>query len=114
MLTHLFLVAGAVASIAWTCTETEVFREVREWLKAHCKERPTLWRRKLAYLVTCNYCLAHWVALGFYLFEAQKSVVGYFALVFVATVLLSVFNLLRVLLRGAKGWADRQEAKVLN
>lgn len=110
MLPDLLLTSAAVASISWTLTETEVFREVRDWLKWKCKERPTLFRRKLAYLVTCSYCASHWVGAGFYVWRSDRSLVGYFALMFLTTTMLTLFHLLRVFLRGARGWADKQEA----
>jgi hypothetical protein len=44
------------ASIAFTVTETKLFKPLREWLQ---KKIPFL-----GSLFSCGYCLGHWVAFG--------------------------------------------------
>lgn len=44
------------ASISFTVTETKLFVQVREWVKA----KNTL----LGELLSCGYCFGHWVALS--------------------------------------------------
>lgn len=56
------------ASVSFTVTETKLFRPLREWVQGRS--------RFLGALLSCGYCLGHWVAfalVGIYqprLFEA--------------------------------------------
>lgn len=56
MLTSLLVLSLICASIAYTVSEQEIFRPVREWTK-----KKTAWIHKL---ISCGYCLGHWVAFG--------------------------------------------------
>ena len=47
----------AVASISFTVTESKLFRSFREWVK----RKNTF----LGELVSCGYCLSHWLAFAF-------------------------------------------------
>src|SRR3569833_3464593 len=67
-LAFLFILAIPVASIAWTVTHEEVFREPREWCKENSQACRRLYQRKFFYLFTCEYCFSHYVvALFLYL-----------------------------------------------
>ncbi len=57
----LLILAIPVASIAWTVTHEEVFREPREYCKGQSESAPEFWRRKFFYLFTCEYCFSHYV-----------------------------------------------------
>ena len=61
----LFVLAIPIACIAWTVTHEEVFREPRDWCQAKCQNCPSIYQRKFFYLFTCEYCLSHYVTLGF-------------------------------------------------
>lgn len=101
---ELLLIAIPVASIVWTVTHEEVFREPREFCQ-RCSERaPSLVERKFFYLFTCEYCLSHYVTI-FFLFITRYKLIyndwrGYFlalfALVWVANVYLSLFGRIRL------------------
>ena len=56
-----------IASIAWTVTHQQFFREPREWCVVKGKSCRRLYARKLFYLFTCQYCFRHYVA-AFFLF----------------------------------------------
>ncbi len=60
---QVFWIAGLVAVIAWTLTKEEISRELREWLKKQSETASTLPARKLAYMLTCEFCLSFWVSL---------------------------------------------------
>ena len=100
----LLLLAVPVACVAWTVTHEEVFREPREFCKEESQKRRSLPVRKFFYLFTCEYCFSHYVAaLALWVFGFQLLymgwrgyVVGWFALVWIANVYMSVFNLLRL------------------
>jgi hypothetical protein len=100
----LLLLALPVACVAWTVTHEEVFREPREFCKEESQKRRSLPVRKFFYLFTCEYCFSHYVsALALWVFEFQLLYTGWrgymvawFALVWIANVYMSVFNLLRL------------------
>jgi uncharacterized membrane protein len=100
----LLLLALPVACAAWTVTHEEVFREPREFCKRMSQSCKALPQRKFFYLFTCEYCFSHYVAaLALILFRFQLLyggwrgyVVAWFAVVWVANVYMSAFNLLRL------------------
>jgi hypothetical protein len=52
-----------VACISWTIAQEEVLQEMRNYLEDYqARHRRSWWRRKMAYLPTCPYCLSHYVA----------------------------------------------------
>src|ERR1700760_902383 len=96
----LLFLALPVACAAWTVTHEEVFREPREFCKRQSQDCKSLPQRKFFYLFTCEYCFSHYVsALALWLFHFQLLfagwrgyVLGWFALVWVANIYMSVFN----------------------
>ena len=100
----LLLIAVPVACASWTVTHEEVFREPREFCKHMSQKCKALPQRKFFYLFTCEYCFSHYVAaLALLLFRFQLLyagwrgyVVAWFAVVWIANVYMSVFNLLRL------------------
>jgi hypothetical protein len=101
---YLFLLALPIASIAWTITHEEVFREPREFCRKKSQQcRPVL-LRKFFYLFTCEYCFSHYVAAlllwitHFHLLYPgwRGYVIAGFALVWVANVYMSFFDRLRL------------------
>ena len=100
----LFLLALPVASIAWTVTHEELFRELREICTARSKTCRGLVRRKLFYVFTCEYCFSHYVTAGFLaltgfrllLDDWRGVVIAFFALAAIVNVYLSLYGRLRV------------------
>jgi hypothetical protein len=100
----LFVLAIPIASIAWTITHEEVFREAREWCVARSQSCQRLVARKLFYLFTCEYCFSHyvtalflWIADYKLLFDDWRGyLVAGFSLVWVANVYMSLFARLRL------------------
>ncbi len=99
----LFLLAIPIASVAWTVTHEEVFREPREYCVRRSKKGKTILERKLFYLFTCEYCFSHYVTLFFLVLTDFKLLMtdwkGYliagFALVWMANIYMSLFGLIR-------------------
>jgi len=100
----LILLALPIACIAWTVTHEEIFREPREFCK-RCSENETYFLlRKFFYLFTCEYCFSHYVTAAVLIITRFQLLYagwrGYFlaefALVFLANVMMSVFNRLRL------------------
>lgn len=103
-LAALFILATPIASIAWTVTHEEVFREPRDWCKNRSESCNKLLQRKFFYLFTCEYCFSHYVTLFFLVLTRFKLLYadwrGYliaeFALVWVANVYMNIYSRVRL------------------
>ncbi len=103
-LAFLFILALPIASVAWTVTHEEVFREPREWCKSRSQDCGKLVQRKFVYLFTCEYCFSHYVTLFFLVLTRFKLLYvdwrGYliaeFALVWVANVYMNIYSRVRL------------------
>src|SRR5690242_4763730 len=101
---QLLLIAIPIASISWTITHEEIFREPREFCVRCSKQSPYLLQRKFFYLFTCEYCFSHWVTFIFLLITHYRLiyqdwrgyVLGFFALVWIANQYISIFDRLRL------------------
>ena len=99
----LFLLAIPIASIAWTVTHEEAFREPRDYCINRCKTGKSIVIRKFFYLFTCEYCFSHYVTLFFIFFSDYKLLIndwhGYvialFSLVWIANDYMSIFAFIR-------------------
>ena len=100
----LFILAIPIASIAWTVTHEEIFREPRDWCAAKSQKCRTLLERKIFYIMTCEYCFSHYVTVAFLLLTRYKLLYpdwrGYlisgFSLVWVANLYMGIFGRLRL------------------
>jgi amino acid permease len=112
----LFVLSLPVASVAWTVTHEEVFREPREYCKQRSQNDHSIWSRKFFYLFTCEYCFSHYVALGALFLTGYKLlyqdwrgyVLAFFALPFVANIYIGLFGQVKL---GVK--KERTEIKAL-
>jgi hypothetical protein len=108
----LFVLAMPIASVSWTVTHEEIFREPRDYCVARCKTGRTMLERKFFYLFTCEYCFSHYVTIALLAFtrfhlwldDWRGYVLAFFSLVFIANVYMSAFGELRLEIR-----QDRQE-----
>ena len=100
----LFILAIPIASVAWTVTHEEIFREARDWCAAKSQKCRTLFERKIFYIMTCEYCFSHYVTVAFLLLTRYKLLYpdwrGYlisgFSLVWVANLYMGIFGRLRL------------------
>ena len=100
----LFVLAAPVACVAWTVTHEEVFKEFHEWCVRKSERCGHLYQRKFFYLFTCEYCFSHYVAgaavlltdYRLLLADWRGAVLGWFTLVWVANVYMSLFGRLRL------------------
>ena len=103
----LFVLPIPIASVVWTVTHEELFREPREWCAAKSKTCQRLLSRKFFYLFTCEYCFSHYVTAAFLVITRYKLLFddwrGYlvagFSLVWLANVYMSFFGRLRLEIR---------------
>jgi len=109
-----------VACIAWTVTHEEVFREPRQYCQRECARAKGFARRKFFYLFTCEYCFSHYVAAGVLVVARFKMLfpdwrgwfVALFALVWVANQYMSIYNHLRLDIKGQQVEIKATEQKV--
>ncbi len=100
----LFVLAIPIASVSWTITHEEVFRETRQYCEERSRKCRTLLARKAFYVFTCEYCLSHWVALFFILLTGYRllladwrgALIALFALVWIANFYMSGYARLRL------------------
>ena len=100
----LVTLAIVVASIAWTVTQEEIFREWRDKFKERSETASNIIVRKFFYVWTCEYCFSHWVTIlililtGFKLLidDWRGYVLAFFALPWVANQFMSLYRMLRV------------------
>jgi hypothetical protein len=103
-LAWLCILALPVASIAWTITHEEIFREPREWAADRSRTASSVLARKLYYICTCEYCFSHYVAAAFIaltefrllLPDWRGYLIAWFAVVAVANLYMSFYGRLRV------------------
>jgi hypothetical protein len=100
----LVIVGMAVASVAWTVTQEEVFREPRDWCAERSERARSIFERKFFYVFTCEYCMSHWVTIFFLfvtgfklLFEDWRGyLLAFFVTPWIANQFMSLYRRLRV------------------
>src|SRR5205823_2841766 len=113
----LLILAVPVAWVAWTVTHEELFRELREFCAARSRDARSLLVRKAFFLITCEYCLAHWSALAFELIFQFRMVfadwrgylVAFACLVWTANVYMNLYLRIRVDIRKGRAVADHAQ-----
>ena len=121
----LFVLALPIATVSWTVTHEEIFREAREYCVSRSKTCRSLVQRKFFYIFTCEYCFSHYVT-AFFLFVTRYHLLlddwrgyllSFFALAGMTNVYLSLFGRLRVEIKSerldveAKEEADSNHAR---
>src|SRR4051794_14886683 len=100
----LLVISIAVASIAWTVTQEEIFREWRELCVDKSHDCRRVLERKFFYVFTCEYCFSHWVTLGFLVLTGFKLLINdwrgyilaFFVIDWIANQWMSLYRRLRV------------------
>ena len=100
----LLILSAVVASIAWTVTQEEIFREFREYCAEKSKNCKELAKRKFFYVFTCEYCFSHWVTVlilfltGFRLLidDFRGYILAFFTIPWIANQMMSIYRRLRV------------------
>ena len=101
---ELLLLALPIASISWTITHEDVFREPREFCQRKSQTCRRLLQRKFFYIFICEYCLSHYVTIFFLavtryqlLFDDWRGyLIGGFALVWIANIYMALFAHIRL------------------
>jgi hypothetical protein len=101
---ELLLLALPIASICWTITHEDVFREPREFCQRKSQSCRRLLQRKFFYIFTCEFCLSHYVTIFFLIITRYKLLfddwrgylIGGFALVWIANIYMALFAHIRL------------------
>lgn len=112
---YLFILATPIASIAWSVTHEELFKELQEHCKKQCKTGRNIIRCKFFYMLTCEYCFSHYITVLFLMISKfhmlfndwRGYLIAGFALVWIANIYMNIFALLRINLK-----KDRVEANI--
>ena len=116
----LFVLAIPIASISWTVTHEEVFREPREYCIRTSREGRLLIVRKFFYLFTCEYCFSHYVTVIMLVITRYQLLLddwrGYliagFALVWIANIYMSLYAFIRIDIKKERIKAKNEEEKL--
>ncbi len=119
-LVFLLILAIPIASVAWTVTHEEIFREPRDWCKQHSQTCKRTLERKFFYLFTCEYCFSHYVTIVFLFISRFKLLFtdwrGYlistFALVWVANVYMNLYARIRLDIKRERVEIEVQEKTI--
>jgi hypothetical protein len=101
---YLAILSMIVASIAWTVTQEEIFREWRDMCADKSKSCDMTLKQKFYYVFTCEYCFSYWVTVlililtGFQLLidDWRGYILAFFAIPWVANQWMSIYRRLRV------------------
>ena len=116
----LFVLAIPIASISWTVTHEEVFREPREYCVRTSREGRLLIVRKFFYLFTCEYCFSHYVTAimlvitryHLLLDDWRGYLIAGFALVWIANIYMSLYAFIRIDIKKERIKAKNEEEKL--
>ena len=117
---QLLLLALPVASIAWTVTHEEIFRECRQFCEVRTRTSRSLLARKTFFALTCEFCFSHYVTVFFLILTRYRLllddwrgyVIAFFALVAVANAYMSSFARLRQEVKSEKLDAKKKEKEL--
>ena len=103
-LAWLFVLSLPVASVTWTVTHEEIFRELRDDCATRSRTCRRLVQRKFFYVFTCEYCFSHYVSLAFVVLTDYRLLlddwrglgIAWLSVVGLANVYMSLFARVRV------------------
>jgi hypothetical protein len=112
----LMVLAMPVAAVCWTVVHEEVLREPREYALHMSQSARSLAVRKFFYMLTCEYCLSHYVVIFFLAITRYKLLYddwrGYLVagltLVWVANIYMGIYGRVKL---GVK--KERAEIKAI-
>jgi hypothetical protein len=119
-LAFLFILGLPIASVAWTVTHEDIFREPREWCKKNSERCKRLAERKFFYLFTCEYCFSHYVVIAFLILTRFKLLlndwrgylIAFFALVWVANLYMNIYARVRLDIKKERVEIEAQEKSI--
>jgi len=118
----LAILSMIVASIAWTVTQEEIFREWRDFCNDKSGNCESTMQRKFYYVFTCEYCFSHWVTVlililtGFQLLidDWRGYILAFLTIPWVANQWMSIYRRLRVGIKHENVKAKEVEERLEN
>ncbi len=118
----LIILSIVVASVAWTVTQEEIFREPREYCANRSKNCHNFFERKLFYVFTCEYCFSHWVTFFFLILTGFQLLIddwrgwilAFFAIPWLANQWMSIYRRLRLGIKYEDALAEEAQERVEN
>lgn len=100
----LIILSMVVASITWTVTQEEIFREWREFCEDKSQNCKSILQRKFFYVFTCEYCFSHWVTIFILILTQFRLLIddwrgfflAFFLIPWLANQWMSIYRRLRV------------------
>jgi hypothetical protein len=119
-ITWLFVLALPIASVAWTFTHEEIFREPREYCAARSQICRRILERKFFYMFTCEYCFSHYATIAVLfltryhlLFQDWRGyIIAGFSLVWIANFYMGIFGRLRLEIKSDRLEVAREEQQL--
>lgn len=115
----LIILSLVVASVSWSLTQEELFKEFHDYCGKKCESERSLVGRKFFYLFTCEYCFSHWVTLavllitGFRLLldDWRGYLIAFFVLPWLANQWMSLYRHIRVAIKYESTLVKNEERK---
>ena len=116
----LIILSIVVASVAWTITQEEIFREPREFCADRSENCDHIMKRKFFYVFTCEYCFSNSVTAFFLLLTGfqlliedwRGYVLAFFAIPWLANQWMSIYRRLRVGIKHEDALAEQVKESV--
>lgn len=116
----LIILSIIVASIAWTVTQEEIFREWRDDCADRSRTCGSILQKKFFYIFTCEYCFSHWATILILVFTGFKLliddwrgyVLAFFLLPWLANQWMSLYRRLRVDIKHENALAEETAEKL--
>jgi hypothetical protein len=107
----------AVACVAWTVTQEEIFGEWHRYCVRKNKTCRGILQRKFFYVFTCEYCFSHWVTVAILLLTGFRLliddwrgyVLAFFVIPWIANQWMSFYRRLRVGIKYENALAEEVE-----
>ena len=111
----LLILSLVVASISWTVTQEEIFKEPRDAAKNRSEKGANIFIRKFFYVWTCEYCFSHWVTVVVLLIaqfpllfdDWRGYFFSFFTLPWIANTWMSLYRRLRVDIKHENALAEQ-------
>jgi hypothetical protein len=117
-----FILGLPIASVAWTVTHEEVFREPRDFCKERSEACRTFLQRKFFYLFTCEYCFSHYVTVIFLIItrfhllyaDWRGYLIAGFALVWLSNLYMNIYARVRLEIKKERVEIEAQQQALPN